>query len=125
MFPTDGDDLGVEDEVAARIGFAHAVQKMPWIIGTGDKNLQRRAGQQAFERRRNLGQGGRWVEYPWMGDHAHELADAEDGYTPRPAAFGQGRKPGKSLFVLGEFLAVRVDENVCINRDHERPSMRS
>lgn len=89
MFPTDGNDLGVENEVTACVGFAHAVKKMPRVIGAGDKNLQRRTGQQAFERRRGLGQGGRRIEYPWMGDDAHELTDAEDGYAPRPPAFGQ------------------------------------
>ena len=60
-----------------------------------------------------------------MRDDANELAKAENRDPPRRIAFGQRCHPGPCGCMLRQLLAMRIHENIGVDGDHPRPSMRS
>jgi hypothetical protein len=65
------------------------------------------------------------VEEARVRDHAQELAQAEDGDRPERLPLGELAQPRVRGRVLGELFAVGVDEDVRVDGDQRRPSMRS
>jgi hypothetical protein len=60
-----------------------------------------------------------------VSDDPQELCQAEDGQCPRIVAFGELSKPFERRLVMLELRAVRVDEDIGIDRDQTRPSITS
>jgi hypothetical protein len=60
-----------------------------------------------------------------MRDDPEKLPEAEDGDGPACQPIGEGDQPSPGLPVLGELLAVRVDQDVRVDGDQRRPSILS
>lgn len=60
-----------------------------------------------------------------MSDDTKELSYNEDRKTPAHRPFGEMSHRRCRLLVLRELLSMGVDEDVCVDRYQERPSIRS
>jgi len=79
----------------------------------------------ALDRSAGLAHGMGRVEEPRVGDDANELAEARRRDTPEGTRLGQPREASARGGVLNELATVRIDEDVRVDRDQPRPSMRS
>ena len=67
------------------------------------------------------GIGGAVLPDPYARDGAEELVDARPGYGPRLVALGKLAHEGASNAVLRRLATMRVDEDVGVDSEHQRP----
>jgi hypothetical protein len=60
-----------------------------------------------------------------MGDHPQELTEREDRESPSRITLGELLQRLSGILVLRRLRVIGVDEDVGIDRDQLRPSMRS
>jgi hypothetical protein len=82
-------------------------------------------GIEGVERVAGLGDLEWRIEEAGMRDDAQELSEAEDRDGPARRPLGQLDQSRACAPLLRQLLAVSVDENVRVDRDHPRPSIRS
>lgn len=125
VLPADGDDLGIEDQVAACLGVPESrgeeleeplTRREDAAGGTLDETIERREG--PIDRARR-------IEEPRMGDDHYELDGAEDGESPGLRPLGKLPEPRPGCHVKVQLFTVSVDEDVGVDGDQPRPSIRS
>lgn len=125
VLEADRGDLDVEEQVAAGVGdFAGRAKALPIALGRYQETV-RRARQEAIEEVETGGERGRRLEYPRMRHDPQELGDAEDRKAPRRLALGNLDQASKGGCVEGMLGAVGGDQDVAVDRDQERSSMKS
>ena len=65
------------------------------------------------------------MEQPRVRDYPNELADAEHRNRPAGRRLGQRHDTRVSRTVFRRIVAMRVDENIGVDRDQSRPSILS
>ena len=78
------------------------------------KYYERRGAKQRFEIFECCTEVCWWREDSWMCDYAEELVNARPGESPRFTALGSFTEQGDCNSVLWDFLASRVDEDICV-----------
>src|SRR5262249_31648915 len=119
------DDLGVEDDIAAGSSLSHGLPEQIAEPFVGHEDRHAGGVEESFERFARLPGSVRRVEQARMGDHTQELTQAEDRDRPPGGALRQSRQPLTGPAVFRQLFTVGVDENVRVDRDQARPSMRS
>ena len=119
-------DVGVVDEVAGRAPHrgawngdaAHATGPSPSITSEGEASSD---SMSASALSRSVGGS----ENPVVGNHPQELPYAGPGQRPRLIAIREPTQDPVRAGVIGEFPAIRVDQQVGVQRDQSRPSITS
>ena len=125
MLLAERHDLGIEDEVAPGIRLQDAVMQQSRVAIAGREDTQARTLQQRIQRLRRLGQRAGWPEDARMRRDAEELAEDEDRQRPCGLTFGQLPETMHGDLVEHGLRSVRVEQDVGIDRDQRRSSMRS
>lgn len=125
VLATHSDDLRVEREISDRASFYDRLEQKLGIPLAGRDEPQARRCEYTAQRLARLLDGEWRIEEARVGRHAQELAQAEDRQRPCCIALGELYQSRRSPCVLRQLLAVRVDQNVRVDGDQERPSIRS
>lgn len=126
MLQAHGRDLRVEDEVASNVPFLDEPSKEREEPSTGEQDACARAGQKEVDRTHRLRTGRRASERSQLvRDNTEELPDREDRNAPGRGPFRELGESGSRALVLRRFGVIGVYEDVGVDGDQPRPSMRS
>ena len=85
MLTAEGDNLGIEDQIAGRVRFSDSFKRELFVVGTRLQDRQAWRGRQTLDRLTGLVGCIRGSEQPRVGDDADEPAKAEQrNYPARP-----------------------------------------
>jgi hypothetical protein len=118
-------DMRIVDEVSdGASGFDRPPEMAPMFRAFSEEHQSGRG-----EKRLDvLERGRKWsrrIKDPRMSDHAKELVDAGPRKCPRRGSFRERPQEPASGYMVLEFLAPRVKEDVRVEGDQRRPSIRS
>lgn len=123
-FPAQGDDLGVEHEVAPGADFGNSVREKLGILLRGKEHFHAGRFHQQTERAACfLGRKG-LREQPRVGHHPQELSQAEHRHAPAALA-REPAEPAARRPVFRQIGDVGIYEDVGVYGDQESSSMRS
>jgi hypothetical protein len=111
VLDTDRRNLGIERQVPASVALANGLGEQAREPGARRQHPQARALQQAIERRQRLRDSRRGIQDAGVGDHAHELAQAEHRHGPWGVAFREFPQTPQGSLVMRETLPMRVHEH--------------
>ena len=125
VFPAHRDNLRIEDEVAAGVGRTEALGEEPRVPPARVEDAQGRAGKEPLKGPQRFLQGGGRIEEARVCDDPDELADCEDRQGSRDGGFREMADPPARPFVQGHPPPVGVDQDVGVDGDQDRSSVRS
>jgi hypothetical protein len=118
-------DLAIVHEVSRNVAVAERAIQMTRMGRPFAEERERGRFEQPLQVLEGDAERGRRVEDPRMGDHPQELVDAGPRKRPGLGSRRELSQQANGLAVEGRFLAPGEDEDVRVERDQRRPSIRS
>ena len=124
-FATERDDLRVEDEISESFCFLRRCHEKTDKALAGLEHEQARGSQHALEGLACLVNGERRIEDAAVRYDAEKLSETEHWDRPAFIVLCEVAEPLLRRSMLWQLFPMRVDQDVGVDGDHSRPSMRS
>lgn len=118
-------DVRIVSQVSSRLPTEDGVLQVEEMHGAFTQEHQRARVEEGFQVRDCVAEIGRWIENAGMSDDPQEFVHAGPWQSPRRRAFGELTQQRDGLPVVRGLGSPRVYEDVGIDPDQERPSIRS
>jgi len=125
VLQADSNDLCIEHQVPGGSGLRRGITERKPISGARQEQSGGRTSEDPSEELERLLYRRRWTEDAGMGHDPQELPKSEDGDPPRRCALHEAPERRERKFMLERLLAMRVHQDVGVDRDQARSSMKS